>query len=402
MASPTEIALTSLWEVTLETNAIGLDDDFFMLGGDSLSAVRLLMSVEEIFGVNIPVERIFDDANTIARMAANIEGLRDGALNKTDIPPPRQPVDRSVLPATTLIDSADIFNAGVFALLFVAAALLPMRMWPLACRFVAALHIGLRGSRAAPLCHAISNLGLAMKPGEFERRSLADIYQEIIYTFRHRLPGGWRPRISLHGLEYIDAAVAKGRGAVLWSVPVTRGELAEKRAFHDAGHEVVYLRSAIHPYSGTRFGRRFLNPLRTRIEDRYMKDHVSLVDGEEAQAVYELVEMLRQNLVVRVAGIHGGSRPLQQPFYGGTLNLALGAPTLAVLAGAPLLPVYVVPGNGGEFDVWVKPPLNADGGQGAFSAEALARDYADVLRAYVAEHPTRWRGWSTPGQWSVS
>ena len=81
MATPTEIALAALWETILETKNIDLDDDFFVLGGDSLSATRLVLSIQEIFDVDIPLEAVFRDANTITiRKRSN--WIDDGSKHK--------------------------------------------------------------------------------------------------------------------------------------------------------------------------------------------------------------------------------------------------------------------------------------------------------------------------------
>ncbi len=404
-ASPTTIALLALWQSLLKTSDIGLDDDFFALGGDSLSAVQLIMSVQEDFNVELPLEIVSQDTNTVRRMAAAIDDVQSGPPDQTTRALPSATIDRPtnrIERKRPVIDAADLRNTIIFIVLFAIAGLLPTRWWAPACRFIAGLHLTIRGSQPAHLKRAITALELAMGTREFERQSLADTYEEIVYSFRDRLPGGWQPKLRLHGLEHLNAALEGGQGAVLWTVPVTRGELSLKRALQDAGHSSVFLRSDIHPYSGTIFGRRFLNPLRTRVEDRYMQDHVSLVDGEETQAVYELVDHLNNNAVVGVAGIHGGKRPLQVPFLGGTLNLALGAPSLASICGAPLLSVWVVTSAEDEFDIWIKPPLQSSDDNKGLSAETMALEYVEILRSFLAEHPTAWRGWSTPGQWSVN
>jgi oxalate---CoA ligase len=48
-----EMLLLSMWEEVLDRRPIGMDGDFFELGGDSLQAARLLTSVEEVFGVDL-------------------------------------------------------------------------------------------------------------------------------------------------------------------------------------------------------------------------------------------------------------------------------------------------------------------------------------------------------------
>ena len=76
LRSPVEIALAGLWAEALGRTAPGRDENFFMLGGDSLRGAQLLSKVLAVFGVAIPVEALFDDAGTIAAMARRIEAQR--------------------------------------------------------------------------------------------------------------------------------------------------------------------------------------------------------------------------------------------------------------------------------------------------------------------------------------
>ena len=74
--TPLEIALTALWTEVLRRASVGLDENFFMLGGDSLRGAKLLAQVNAAFGVDLQVQSLFDAANTIAGMARSIELAR--------------------------------------------------------------------------------------------------------------------------------------------------------------------------------------------------------------------------------------------------------------------------------------------------------------------------------------
>jgi amino acid adenylation domain-containing protein len=69
----TEEALAAIWERVLGAGAVSRDDDFFDLGGDSLSAVALLAGIEKAFGRRIPVAR-FLRASSLAALAGEIRG----------------------------------------------------------------------------------------------------------------------------------------------------------------------------------------------------------------------------------------------------------------------------------------------------------------------------------------
>ncbi|MEU8207929.1 type I polyketide synthase [Micromonospora sp. NPDC049044] len=52
--TPTQEALLPLWEDAFAVSNLGLDEDFFDLGGNSLVAVQLAVRIRERFGVNVP------------------------------------------------------------------------------------------------------------------------------------------------------------------------------------------------------------------------------------------------------------------------------------------------------------------------------------------------------------
>jgi acyl-CoA synthetase (AMP-forming)/AMP-acid ligase II/acyl carrier protein len=74
-ADAREAAVAALWAHVLGRASVGPDDDFVELGGDSLLAVLLVSDVREVFGVELAESAPFDEAPTVAAMAALIAGL---------------------------------------------------------------------------------------------------------------------------------------------------------------------------------------------------------------------------------------------------------------------------------------------------------------------------------------
>jgi amino acid adenylation domain-containing protein len=70
--TPTEEKLVELWAEVLGVSRIGVNDNFFDLGGDSLLATQLMSRVQKTFQVEAAL-RDFFDAPTIADLAQNIE-----------------------------------------------------------------------------------------------------------------------------------------------------------------------------------------------------------------------------------------------------------------------------------------------------------------------------------------
>lgn len=62
-AGRVENKLVEIWQNVLELDKIGVNDDFFEIGGHSLLAVRLISAIRKEFSVEIPISYIFDHPN---------------------------------------------------------------------------------------------------------------------------------------------------------------------------------------------------------------------------------------------------------------------------------------------------------------------------------------------------
>lgn len=208
---------------------------------------------------------------------------------------------------------------------------------------------------------------------------------------------GWSPPLHLTGVEHVDAALADGRGAVLWVAHFCFNALATKKAFHAAGYTVSHMSRPEHGFSKSRFGIAVLNPIRVRTELRYLRGRIIIDRSKPAASVLAASKRLAQNEMVSVtAGAWEGARLATVDVGAGcTLQLATGAPGLALMAGAALLPVITVRDDAsGEIHVIVEKRI--DGGYGGRSAEAvvaLAQAFADVVMRHVGRHPMQWRDW---------
>ncbi|MCZ4560639.1 non-ribosomal peptide synthase/polyketide synthase [Rhodococcus sp. IEGM 1401] len=71
-STETESALVAIFETVLGLDRIGVDDDFFALGGNSLNATRVIARVNAELGTAVDV-RSFFDAPTVAELAAAVD-----------------------------------------------------------------------------------------------------------------------------------------------------------------------------------------------------------------------------------------------------------------------------------------------------------------------------------------
>jgi acyl carrier protein len=65
-------ALAALWANVLGVDRVGLEDDFFALGGDSILAIQMMNRLKSSFATEIPLRDVLA-ATTIERLAAFIE-----------------------------------------------------------------------------------------------------------------------------------------------------------------------------------------------------------------------------------------------------------------------------------------------------------------------------------------
>jgi thioesterase domain-containing protein/acyl carrier protein len=68
----TEIQLAAIWSDVLKIKQIGIDEDFFEIGGHSMVAVTLMVKIEKQMGVRLPLAILFDNS-TIKDMAQLID-----------------------------------------------------------------------------------------------------------------------------------------------------------------------------------------------------------------------------------------------------------------------------------------------------------------------------------------
>jgi acyl-CoA synthetase (AMP-forming)/AMP-acid ligase II len=82
--TPLEQQLANIWATILQAERVGIHDDFFALGGDSLRATHALARIRDIMHLEVEVTRFFE-ASTVAEMAHHLESLIK--VGKTARPP---------------------------------------------------------------------------------------------------------------------------------------------------------------------------------------------------------------------------------------------------------------------------------------------------------------------------
>ncbi len=71
----TERVLAQIWADVLSVRTVGIEDDFFTLGGDSITAVRMLSRIRAALGADLPVRALFE-TRTVTRLAECLPATR--------------------------------------------------------------------------------------------------------------------------------------------------------------------------------------------------------------------------------------------------------------------------------------------------------------------------------------
>jgi amino acid adenylation domain-containing protein/FkbH-like protein len=90
-SSPIEQQLSTIWREVLRMNEIGVRDNFFDLGGNSLLAIQVISRIRECFNVELPISALFD-APTISALAQVVSSSQsESGLQKSA---PLEPISR--------------------------------------------------------------------------------------------------------------------------------------------------------------------------------------------------------------------------------------------------------------------------------------------------------------------
>jgi lauroyl/myristoyl acyltransferase len=295
-----------------------------------------------------------------------------------------------------LISVGDAFRVVRLSLIALASWIIPVRSWSGLSSLLAGIDMRLRPEEMVARAREIScvaGTSVDFDVDKVVRASMAAHCESQLQHFRCYRPGGWLPEPRLVGRDHIDLGLAQGKGVILWMSNFTFNDLVSKIALAEAGFGVTHLSRPSHGYSITRFGMRFLNPLQSIIEDRFLEERVKILDRGPVRALMTLRDRLQKNAVVSITVGDHAQRVVQAPFMNGAINLSTGPAELARMTGAVLLPVFAVQDSMGGYCVQVGRPLGRAGTEGAEYFQSMADEYADQLAPIVLEHPECWKSW---------
>jgi len=201
----------------------------------------------------------------------------------------------------------------------------------------------------------------------------------------------WHADIRLNGVAHLREALSRGSGAILWVTESSFSTLIVKIALHRAGYRATQLSRPEHGFSTSRFGIRILNPLWTRVENRFIAERILIVGDNGSDALAKLRSRLADNRIVIITVVPHAHRFAEVPFRNAKLLLPTGPIRLARTTHASLLPVFAFARPDGAFEVSIEAPLRVSGDD--VGDDCVAAAYAERLESFVLQCPDQWNGW---------
>ena len=193
-----------------------------------------------------------------------------------------------------------------------------------------------------------------------------------------------RRSISIIGLEHLESALGKGKGAIALDAHIGNFVLLGTRMGLE-GHAVHTL---------------FRIPRDRAVEGvikRYLPHyHQSVIPSlTKRMAVKTILAALRQNEIVHILGDNLKKGTIDALLFGHRVFSSRGPVSLALRSGAPLLPVYLIRNYHGRMELVIEPPIEvAPTGNLAKDIAQNTRRVVSYLEALIRRYPDQWN-WLT-------
>lgn len=203
-----------------------------------------------------------------------------------------------------------------------------------------------------------------------------------IHRLRSRAPRFLIPEQA--GVEHFREAMSLGRGAILITPHLGNWEL---------GGVTFALRN--HPMHALT-----LRDREERLQDYrdWIRGTLNIqtirIDPDGYDTALKLAGLLRQNQVIAMLGDRWeGGKSVVVPFFGRPVRFPAGGPAVALVTGAPIIPVFTVLLPNGRYRSWMEPPIRVARGRGEDARTLVTRatrEIAAVFEKAVAKHPDQW------------
>jgi KDO2-lipid IV(A) lauroyltransferase len=136
------------------------------------------------------------------------------------------------------------------------------------------------------------------------------------------------------------------------------------------------------------------DPASTAIQDeaRAIAGVVVVHVGSDSLSALPLVRHLRSGGIValQIDRVPQGMRSFAVKLFGGEASIPAGPARLAMLTGAPIVPVFASRRGFRRYDVTVEVPVRLNRFARDEEMAAAAQELAQVMERFVHAHPTQW------------
>lgn len=280
---------------------------------------------------------------------------------------------------------------------YLATAVIPRRLDGWIAARLTGLFLRLRRNNPART-EAVIRRGLGARADAFD---MSDVTRQFYagkmeYAFgraRGLHPRAWEPEIEVEGREFVDEALAAGKGAILWRIDMTDTTVLQRAAWQ-SGWPLVQLSSLIHGVTNSRVGTRISAPLYARAENPYLVERIRIPADWSFGYMPNLLRALKANQVVAILGEVIARQNVRVPILEGTRPVPTGAAAIAHRSGATLIPAVSFREGPMRYRVQLGPPIEVDRSLPRREATRLAvMEFGRRMEAAIGDHPADWGGW---------
>jgi len=396
-----EKRLTAVLRGVLQVEQLGIDDDIFEHGADSLTGVEISAAIDQEFGVDLPMEVLWSGAHSVGTLARLVRDA-DGQSQPDQISPmaparnsaPRHAGSPVNANRRRLLAPSDIAILALLPAATLVAKLVPESRWR---RIAVLLGRGLtvlRPGQDHALCQEIARQ-CDGHTGQIDGHAVLHRIRSGSFELGLRKltsPAKWQTPLELLGQEHIEHGLSRGQGVILWLAPLKFTGSIGLQAVHRAGYAVNMLSRPEHGLSSTVFGQHILNRFAYLGDDPdHPKRIVMIEDGQTA--IDRLRRILRENGVVAIAATALTDQPVRRRFFDGEIELASGPPRLAMATGAALLPVFAHR-NAAGYRVLVEPALELAHTVKDAAIQSMFDQFINRLEHFVRQYPAESNHWA--------
>ena len=359
-----EAALVKIFEEVLKVSPLGLDDNFFERGGDSLGFIILSELVEERLGLTLPLERPMENLNARA-LARVLGGEEEPVVGSSQ---QRWPRLRSAFKTALQQANVDLLKAFPYRVVDAGLRWFSRQAW--------ARDIFFRQD-SQRIRQILSDTG---EPAPTSELIAQWVYSNLLYHWRMAVLNDeeeFAQRVRVTGLEHLQQARESGRGAIVLSSNVGWKHLA-----------LVSLKGQnVEDMMQVGGGTRTLGLIGlTQLKSQFLLTIDEEMIKSNSHLSYQLArgkQVLEHGGLLFIAGDgQRGQQKKDMPFLNRQRSFGTGFAELALTTDALVVPVLTSLRADGTADVTFHPPLTVPQGSHEEQVRSLVEQYARLLEEY--------------------